>query len=141
MGEPLSDAALDQLFRAARSYDGYLDKPVSEVQLRAIYELLKMGPTSANCQPLRIVWCVSDEAKAKLAACAGSKNAPKILAAPVTAILATDMAFYEKLPELFPAADARSWFTQQPGAGRSNGHPEWNLAGRLLHSRDAGTGA
>lgn len=110
MSEPITDAALDQLFRTARSYNGYLDKPVTETQLRAIYELLKLGPTSANCQPLRIVWCVSQESKAKLAASASEKNAPKILSAPVTAILAMDTTFYDKLPELFPPADARSWF-------------------------------
>jgi len=111
MAEPLSDRALDQLFRSARSYNGYLDTPVTETELRAIYELLKMGPTSANCQPLRIAWCTTDESKAKLAALASATNAEKILKAPVTAILAMDMEFYEKLPQFFPHADARSWFT------------------------------
>jgi len=114
MPNPLPDAALDQLFRAARSYNGYSDSTVSETELRAIYELVKMGPTSANCQPLRIVWCVSEEAKAKLAALASATNQAKILKAPVTAILGMDMAFYEKLPQLFPHADARSWFTSSP---------------------------
>jgi 3-hydroxypropanoate dehydrogenase len=110
LADPLPDAALDQLFRSARTYNGYLDTPVSETRLRAIYELLKMGPTSANCQPLRITWCISDDTKAKLANFASSNNKPKILKAPVTAILGMDMAFYEKLPELFPHTDARSWF-------------------------------
>ena len=111
MAEPLSDSALDQLFRSARTYNGYLDTPVTETELRAIYELLKMGPTSANCQPLRITWCVTEESKAKLAALASATNAEKIRKAPVTAILAMDMEFYEKFPQLFPHADARSWFT------------------------------
>jgi 3-hydroxypropanoate dehydrogenase len=114
MANPLPDATLDQLFRSARSYNGYSDVPVTETELRAIYELVKMGPTSANCQPLRIVWCVSDEAKAKLAAFASAANQAKILKAPVTAIIGMDMTFYEKLPQLFPHADARSWFTSSP---------------------------
>ena len=110
MSEPLSESALDQLFRTARTYNGYLDKPVSETQLHAIWDLVKFGPTSANSLPARIVWCVTDEAKAKLAALALPANAEKILKAPVTAIIASDNEFYENLPELFPHADARSWF-------------------------------
>ena len=110
MSEPLSDSALDQLFRTARTYNGYLDKPVSEAQLHAIWDLVKFGPTSANSLPARIIWCVSDEAKAKLAAFALPANAEKILKAPVTAIIASDNEFHENLPELFPHADARSWF-------------------------------
>jgi len=110
MSEPLSDSALDQLFRTARTYNGYLDKPVSEVQLHAIWDLVKFGPTSANALPARIVWCVSDEAKQKLAALALPANGEKVLSAPVTAIIAMDTEFYEHLPELFPHADARSWF-------------------------------
>ncbi|AJA09804.1 Putative NADH dehydrogenase/NAD(P)H nitroreductase [Sphingopyxis fribergensis] len=110
MSEPLSDSALDQLFRTARTYNGYSDEPVSTEQLHAIWDLVKFGPTSANSLPARIVWCVSDEAKAKLAALALPANAEKILKAPVTAIIASDNEFYENLPELFPHADARSWF-------------------------------
>jgi 3-hydroxypropanoate dehydrogenase len=107
---PLNDQALDQLFREGRTYNGYLDKPVTQEQLEAIWELMKFGPTSANCLPARIVWCVSDEAKAKLAALAMPANGEKILKAPVTAIIGMDMEFYEHLPELFPHADAKSWF-------------------------------
>lgn len=110
MSEPLSDQALDQLFRAARSYNGYTDRPVSEAQLHAIWELMKFGPTSANCLPARIVWCTSDDAKRRLAAHAMPANAEKILQAPVTAIIGMDTEFYENLPELFPHTDARSWF-------------------------------
>jgi 3-hydroxypropanoate dehydrogenase len=110
MSEPLSDSALDQLFRTARTYNGYLDKPVSEAQLHAIWDLVKFGPTSANSLPARIVWCVSDEAKQKLAALAIPGNEEKIRAAPVTAIIAMDTEFYEHLPEFFPHTDARSWF-------------------------------
>ncbi len=110
-GTPLADSALDQLFRTARTYNGYSDRPVSNDQLTAIWDLLKMGPTSANCLPARIIWCVSDEAKQKLAPLAMPANAEKILKAPVTAIIGMDMEFYENLPELFPHADAKSWFT------------------------------
>ena len=110
MSEPLSDSALDQLFRTARTYNGYLDKPVSEAQLHAIWDLVKFGPTSANSLPARIVWCVTDAAKEKLAAHAIPGNEEKILKAPVTAIIASDNEFYENLPEFFPHTDARSWF-------------------------------
>lgn len=110
MSEPLSDSALDQLFRSARTYNGYLDKPVSDAQLHAIWDLVKYGPTSANSLPARIVWCVSDEAKEKLAALALPANGDKVRKAPVTAIIAMDTEFYEHLPELFPHADAKGWF-------------------------------
>lgn len=110
MSEPLSDSALDQLFRTARTYNGYLDKPVSDAQLHAIWDLMKFGPTSANCLPARLVWCTSDDAKQRLAALALPDNAKKILAAPVTVIIGMDLEFYENLPELFPHTDARSWF-------------------------------
>ena len=110
MGQPLSSDALDTLFRSARTYNGYLDKPVSDAQLRAIWDLMKFGPTSANSLPARIVWCVSDAAKEKLAALSMPANAEKILKAPVTAIIAMDNEFYQHLPELFPHTDARSWF-------------------------------
>jgi 3-hydroxypropanoate dehydrogenase len=110
MAQPLNDAALDQLFRTARTYNGYLDKAVSTEQLDAIWELMKYGPTSANCLPARLIWCVSQEAKEKLAALTMPSNGEKILSAPVSVIIGMDMEFYEQLPELFPHADARSWF-------------------------------
>ncbi len=111
MSQLLSDAALDQLFRTARSYNGYLDKPVSAEQLHAIWDLLKMGPTSANQLPARFVWCTTDDAKAKLAACAMPANGEKILKAPVSVIIAMDIEFHENLPWLFPHADAKAWFS------------------------------
>jgi 3-hydroxypropanoate dehydrogenase len=110
MAQPLNDAALDQLFRTARTFNGYLDKAVSTEQLDAIWELMKYGPTSANCLPARLVWCVSQESKEKLAALTMPANGEKILSAPVTVIIGMDIEFYEQLPELFPHADARSWF-------------------------------
>ena len=110
MAEPLNATALDQLFREARSYNGYLDTPVTRAQMDAIWELMKFGPTSANALPARLVWCESTAAKQKLAACTMPANAEKILQAPVTVIIGMDLEFYEQLPELFPHADARSWF-------------------------------
>ena len=110
MTQPLSDAALDQLFRTARSYNGYLDKPVTTEQLHAIWDLLKMGPTSANMLPARLVWCTSDEAKAKLADFCLPANAAKVLSAPVTVIIGMDLDYHEQLPWLFPHADAKAWF-------------------------------
>jgi 3-hydroxypropanoate dehydrogenase len=110
MSQPLPDAALDQLFRTARTYNGYLDKPVTTAQLHAIWDLMKFGPTSANQLPARMVWCVSEEAKDKLAATAMPANATKIRSAPVTVIIGMDLDFHENLPVLFPHTDARSWF-------------------------------
>lgn len=110
MSRAFDDAALDQLFRTARSYNGYRDEPVGEDKLHAIWNLMKMGPTSANQLPARIVWCVSDAAKATLAAACSDANKPKVLGAPVTAIIAMDVDFHEYLPELFPHTDAKSWF-------------------------------
>ena len=110
MSAPLNDTALDQLFREARSYNGYLDKAVTLAQLEQIWDVLKFGPTSANCLPARIIWCTSEAAKQKLAVCTMPSNGEKILQAPVTAIIGMDLEFYENLPELFPHADARSWF-------------------------------
>lgn len=116
MAQPLNQAALDQLFREARSYNGYLDKPVSQDQMDAIWELMKYGPTSANALPARLVWCVSDAAKEKLAGLTMPANGDKIRSAPVTVIIGMDLEFYEALPELFPHADARSWFVGNDAA-------------------------
>jgi 3-hydroxypropanoate dehydrogenase len=107
----VSEACLDTLFVSARSYNGYLDRPVGEAVLREIWQLASLGPTSANMSPARIVWCRSHEAKDKLAGFASSTNARKIRQAPVTAIIGMDMNFADKLPYLFPHVDARPWFT------------------------------
>ena len=108
--QPLDQAALEQLFRGARTYNGWLDKPVSDEQLQAIWNLTRMGPTSANMLPARIVWVKSDAAKKRLAELTGGTNPGKILQAPVTAIIGYDIDFHEQLPWLFPHTDARSWF-------------------------------
>jgi 3-hydroxypropanoate dehydrogenase len=110
MTEKLSDAALDTIFRTARSYNGYTDQPVAEAELHAIWDVMKWGPTSANQLPARLIWVVSDEAKQKLADCTSAQNAPKILNAPVSVIIGMDTEFHEYLPELFPHTDAKAWF-------------------------------
>lgn len=110
MHASLSDSALDQLFRNARSHNGFLDEPVTDETLRALHELMKWGPTGANSCPLRIVFIRSPEAKERLRPTLAPGNVAKMLSAPVTALLGRDMAFYEHLPKLFPHTDAKSWF-------------------------------
>jgi len=106
----LDAGALDVLFREARSHNGWLDQPVTDEELQAIFELAKFGPTSANCSPGRFVFVRSPEAKEKLKPALSSGNLAKTMAAPVTAIVAYDPKFYDHLPKLFPHADARAWF-------------------------------
>jgi len=106
----LGKEALAQLFNEARTYNGWLDKDVSEAQITQIYELMKMAPTSANMQPGRFVWVKSDAARNQLARCVAEGNRDKVLAAPVTVIIGYDIDFHEQLPWLFPHTDAKSWF-------------------------------
>ena len=105
MQQPLSDAALDQIFRSARTYrrsaDAWLPKPVSDAHLRQVYDLAKLGPTSANSQPVRIVFVRSAAAKEKLKAALSPDNVAQTMAAPATAIIASDFAFYEALPRMY----------------------------------------
>ncbi len=132
MSQPLEPAALDQLFRAARTYNGYTDVPVTRDQMDAIWELMKFGPTSANCLPARLVWCKSDESKEKLAALALPANGDKIRKAPVSVIVGMDLEFYENLPELFPHADARSWFAGAPALAEATAFRNASLQGAYL---------
>lgn len=110
----LSPDTLDQLFRQARTHYHWQDRPVDPQLLTQLYDLMKMGPTSANISPARLVFVVSKEAKEKLRPCLDAGNVEKTMAAPVTAIIGMDMEFYEKLPKLFPHTDARPWFAGQP---------------------------
>jgi 3-hydroxypropanoate dehydrogenase len=114
MTKDLSDDGLALLFRDARTHNGWVDKPVDDALLRQVYDLAKMGPTSANMCPLRIVFVKSKEAKEKLKPCLDAGNVAKTMIAPVTAIFAMDIHFYEKLPKLFPHADAKAWFKDLP---------------------------
>lgn len=102
MGATLDDAALDILFRKARTQNGWLPTPVSDAELQAIYDLMKWGPTSANCCPARLVFLRTPEAKARLLPALSPGNVDKTKAAPVTAIIGYDTRFYELLPKLFP---------------------------------------
>ena len=115
MRKPLDDTSLDILFRTGRSYNGFTDAPVTNADIRAIYDLLKMGPTSANMQPARFVWVTSQAAKEKLAPLTSGTNAAKILKAPATVIIAMDLDFNAHMPTLFPhAPDAKDWFGGTP---------------------------
>jgi 3-hydroxypropanoate dehydrogenase len=104
----LSDASLDQMFRNARTHRAWLDQEVSDVLLEAVYDLAKMGPTSANCSPMRVVYVRSPEAKARLKAALSEGNVAQTMAAPATAIIAHDLEFFERLPKLSPHTDARA---------------------------------
>lgn len=115
MSNPLNNEALDTLFRQARTHNFWLDKPVTDELLRQLYDLMKWGPTSANCCPARILFLRSKEAKQRLLPALSPNNADKTMKAPVTAILAYDLDFYENIPKLFlnnPAA--RDWFAKSP---------------------------
>lgn len=108
------DYALDVLFRSARTHSHWQNKEVDDALLHKAYDLAKMAPTSANCSPMRIIFVKSPEAKARLKPCLDAGNVEKTMSAPITAIIAHDMEFYEELPKLFPHTDARSWFVGKP---------------------------
>lgn len=132
MGE-IAAAALDQLFLSARTYNGWLDKPVPDEMLIRLFEICKMGPTSANCQPARFVFVKSAEAKKRLAPHLSEGNRAKTMAAPVCAIIGYDLKFYERLPELFPHdQSARSWFDGDPAKIRDTAFRNSTLQGAYL---------
>lgn len=111
MNKALTNDALDTLFMEARTYNSWTDQAVDDATLTRIWEIARMGATSANCSPARIVFVRSPQAKDQLKKCLADGNIEKTMAAPVTAIIGHDMVFYEKLPTLFPHTDAKSWFT------------------------------
>lgn len=110
MSKILSDQGMDLLFRKARTHSYWLDREVADALLETAYDLAKMGPTSANCSPMRIVFVRSREAKERLRPALIPGNVDKTMAAPATAIIGYDTRFYDLLPRLFPHTDARSWF-------------------------------
>ena len=114
MSNVMSSDGLDLIFRNARTHNAWLDKPVEDALLRQVYDLAKMGPTSANMSPLRTVFVKSREAKERLKPALAEGNVDKTMAAPVTAILGMDVHFFEQLPKLFPHADAKAWFKDLP---------------------------
>jgi len=114
MDKVLSEDGRDLLFRKARTHNYWLPRAVDDALLREAYDLAKYGPTSANMCPMRIVFVKSSDAKEKLRPCLDAGNVDKTMAAPATAIIGMDVHFYEKLPKLFPQADAKAWFKDLP---------------------------
>lgn len=112
--KPLSDEALDLIFRHARTHTVWQPRPVDDGLLQEVYDLAKMGPTSANMCPMRIVFVKSKEAKERLKPALDPGNVDKTMKAPATAIIAMDIHFYEQLPKLFPHTDAKAWFKDLP---------------------------
>jgi 3-hydroxypropanoate dehydrogenase len=130
----LDGPALDTLFRAARTRNGWSAEPVSEEQIRELYDLFKWGPTSGNSCPARFVWVQSPEGKAKLAALASEANRPKVLAAPLTVIIGYDLNFSEQMPRLFPARGEamKAMFTNSPVVAETNAFRNGSLQGAYL---------
>jgi 3-hydroxypropanoate dehydrogenase len=114
MGKVVNDEALNLIFREARTHHVWLDQPVDDALLRQVYDLAKLGPTSANMSPMRVVFVKTKAAKEKLKPTLDAGNVDKTMRAPVTAIIGMDVRFYEKLPKLFPHADAKAWFKDLP---------------------------
>jgi 3-hydroxypropanoate dehydrogenase len=129
---PIDDNALDVLFRDARTKWEYADTAVTDDELKALYDLVKMGPTSANSSPGRFVFVRTPEGKEKLKPALSAGNLDKTMAAPVTVIVAQDPLFYHKLPELFPHADAKSWFSGNPDLAEETGFRNSTLQGAYL---------
>ena len=129
---PLDDAALDTLFRKARTYRKWRDGAIGDETLHAIYELMKWAPTSSNCCPARIVFVRSAEAKARLEPALDPGNVRQTMAAPATAIIGYDLEFYEKLPLLAPHADVRSAFVGKPELIESTAFRNGSLQGAYL---------
>jgi 3-hydroxypropanoate dehydrogenase len=114
MSKTMTQEDLDLIFRNARTHNVWLNKPVDDALLKQVYDFARMGPTSANMSPMRIVFVKSPEAKEKLKPALDAGNVAKTMAAPVTAIIAMDIHFHEKLPKLFPHVDAKAWFKDLP---------------------------
>jgi 3-hydroxypropanoate dehydrogenase len=131
----LDQAALDQLFRTARTSRGWTNRPVSEQQLRELYDLIKFAPTSANCSPARFLWVRSADGKTRLAAHASEGNRARILAAPVTVIVGYDLDFFEQMPKLIPGPGGLSYrerFQSDPAAAQTTAFRNGSLQGGYL---------
>jgi 3-hydroxypropanoate dehydrogenase len=128
----VADAALDLLLRKARSFNDFAPEPVTDAQLRALYELAKWGPTTANSQPQRIVFVRSAAAKERLSPALSGANQRKAMGAPAVAILAYDMRFFEHLPRLFHNPQARSWYETTPEHIRTTALRNATLQGAYL---------
>lgn len=128
----IDHAAIDALFTNARTQNKWTDKPVSDADLHAIFDILKMGPTSANCSPARFVFVRTPEGREKLKPALSAGNLEKTMSAPVTVIVAHDPKFYDKLPMLFPHADARAWFAGNEALAAETAFRNGTLQGAYL---------
>ena len=139
----IDDTAIDALFRVARTQYKWTDQPVSDDELRALYDLVKMGPTSANSSPARFLFLRTPEAKARLKPALSAGNVDKTLSAPVTVIVAYDPKFYEHLPRLLPHTDARAWFSSNAAFAEETALRNSTLQGgyMILAARALGLGA
>jgi len=132
-GGALDEAALEAIFRAARTHNKFRDEPISDEALHALYDLLKWGPTSANSSPARFLFLRSREAKERLRPALSPGNREKTMSAPVTVIVAYEPRFYDRLPDLFPhAPDARSWFTGNEAFAAETAFRNGTLQGAYL---------
>jgi len=129
---PVDDASLDALFRDARTQNAWTSKPVSDETLHALYDLLKFGPTSANCSPARFAFLRTAESRQRLFPALSAGNVEKTLTAPVTVIVAYDPRFYDRLPQLFPHADARAWFAGNAALAEETAFRNGTLQGAYL---------
>jgi 3-hydroxypropanoate dehydrogenase len=129
----LDDRALDVILRKARTHDHWQSKPVSDATLHQLYDLMKWGPTSANCSPARILFLRSKEAKERLRPALSKANTDKTILAPVTAVIAYDLTFYDMLPKLFPKDQtARSWFAGKEPVIQATAFRNGTLQGAYL---------
>jgi 3-hydroxypropanoate dehydrogenase len=133
MTAALPDHSLDQIFRSARTFNGWADRPVEDATVREIYDLMKWGPTSANCSPARFVWVRSADGQATLAGLAAEPNKPKILKAPVTVVIGHDLDFAAELPKLLPhAAEVMQQYFAAPGMAEVTAMRNGTLQGAYL---------
>ena len=129
---PLAEPVLDQLFLEARTHYDWQTEPLDQTLLHRLFDLARMGPTSANCSPARFIFCASDEARARLADCVSEGNKAKVRQAPVTVIIGMDLDFADHLPRLFPHDDAASWFRGNPALIRETAFRNSTLQGAWL---------
>ena len=128
----LSDEGLDLIFRAARTHKVWLDRPVPDDLLRRVYDLARLGPTSANCSPMRVLFLTSRAARERLRPALTTGNVDKTMQAPVTAIIGHAVDFYDELPRLFPAADMRANFVGKPEFSAATAFRNGSLQGAYL---------
>jgi 3-hydroxypropanoate dehydrogenase len=128
----LDDWSLDLLFREARTFSEWRPDPVTDDELRRVWDLARLGPTSANCSPARVLFLKSAEAKEKLRPALSRGNVAQTMAAPVTAIVGHDVAFHDLLPRLYPEADARRWFAGNEGLLETTAFRNGTLQGAYL---------